>query len=346
VPGGEEGVVREDKLIPGGAFGPTNPSPPPVTVEPPSALEICKTNDTINGTFVWVHGTHVNVTNITECLEIIKKLRELAKKPPSVLLMLADGTTPYPAGEKAGQSESALNGAYELAYVEHRPRISAFSPYPLVKYADYNQITLNRFGKLPFLGSPYPAYGSYEPVYIYRPVYPTASRAYDVYYYLPADHTQQQSNAEIQSPEAIADDEDSTDLLQEPMFKPKKEDANTEKEDYNSKKEETSVEAEGVREEVKAGMEEAEKEDASEIAMPNAVDELDRQQQALLEALSSEIEAELQAPRLDSQPVAGEMTRTEGAVVQDDEYWEKISNKDLISAVEIVLQQLNNRLSD
>ena len=338
VPGRGDGEVHEDRLIPGGPFGPTRPTVP--TAEAPTTeAPTVNCNDSLN-------ATTVNGTNATNCVTPTSKTPDA--KPSTALFMLADGTTVYSVGDK-GEMDQSLSGAYELAYVARRPSTPYIAPapaYPLVQYADYGQMQMDSLGRVPFFGSPrYATADYYEPAYIYRPVYATASRNYDVYYYLPKEANNQGSVARTQG---------------EPASSEKEKESNEEEEVVAEEEEDLAGEPEPS----------VEKEEANEIAMPNAVEEVDQaqlqeQEQALVDALSSEIQAEMLAPTQEElQPGEEKMADTaetqlseEGAeemlaelMVHDDDYWEKelekISDKDLINAVQVVLQQLNSRLSD
>ena len=340
VPGGgkelaeeEKGEVNEDKFNPGGPFGPTRPSPPPPpspTTEAPTEEPKTICNETA------LNATGRNETNATDCVPPTVKTIE---KPGQALFMLADGTTVYSVSQGEREGGPNLSGAYELAYVAHRPSSPYMSTYPMIQYADHAQMQMDTLGRVPFFRSPYSApRGYYEPVYIYRPVYPSASRSYDVYYYLPSQENEAETSSEDQSEEDIQE---------------VKEEEVVGKED-----EVAAITAEDLAEDPGPS---AEKVQANEIAMPNAVKEEDQeelQEQALVDALSSEIEAEMQSPKhTEPQPSKEVVVEAEEAalaadepVVHDDKYWdselEKISDKDLIHAVEIVLQQLNSRLSD
>ncbi|CAI8018608.1 hypothetical protein GBAR_LOCUS11270 [Geodia barretti] len=315
--------VSEDRFNPFRVL-PTRPTVPSPETPTPA---MCK-NESLN-------ETSINGTNATACTPPTK---EKEVKPATALFMLADGTTLYSVGKEDANEESLLNGAYELAYVAHRPVAPAASPYPVAQYVDYNQINKDRFS---FFGSP----GYYEPVYIYKPVYPARSRSYDVYYYLPHGTQSRQQQTSSSSEAQSAPDR-------------------TEKEEERGGGESSE---EIARTEVLARhpAPSAEKEEASEIAMANAAgeaaDQEALQQEALLNALSTEIETELQgATTTVAESAPGEddlitkAAKEELAQLMDhddsNDYWEneleRISNKDLINAVEVVLQQLNSRLGN
>jgi hypothetical protein len=317
--------VSEDRFNPFRVL-PTRPTVP--SAETPTSAIICK-NDSLN-------GTSINGTNATAC---IPPTEEKEVKPATALFMLADGTTLYSVGKEDANEESLLNGAYELAYVAHRPVAPAASPYPVAQYVDYNQINKDRFS---FFGSP----GYYEPVYIYRPVYPAPSRSYDVYYYLPHGTRSRQQQTSSSS-EALQSAPDRTEKEEERVG------------------EESSEEIARTEVLARHPPPSAEKEEASEIAMANAAgeaaDQEALQQEALLNALSSEIETELQgatttvaesAPGKDDLITKAAKEELAELMEHDDsnDYWEneleRISNKDLINAVEVVLQQLNSRIGN
>ena len=313
---------------------PTRPTPPTSapSVDKTPKPEICNESQYVNGT--WVNGT-----NATDCTPPTKKTNGT---PTTALFMLADGITLYSVAKEDAKKETLLNGAYELAYVAHRPVARTPSRYPIAQFVDYTQLYRDKYS---LFRSPYPATGYYEPVYIYRPVYPAPSRSYDVYYYLPSDERKSQ---EQQTNSNAAPD-------------------NTEKEEAEERFGEESSE-EIARTEVLARdpAPSAVKEEASEIAMANAAgedanDQEALQQEALLNALSSEIQTELQRaqtaaespPRDEDDPITKVAKEKLAQLMGQDEdngYWEneldRISNKDLINAVEIVLQQLNSRLSN
>ena len=333
VPNNDEDTgASEDRYFPF-AVRPTRP-PVKTTTPPP---EICK-NESTNATEI--NGTAVN-RNVTEnCNPPVTGTDE---RPATALFMLADGTTLYSVGQGDAKPESPLNGAYELAYVARRPAARKLSPYPMVQYADYNQMNRDR---LPFFGSPYAAAAYYEPVYIYKPVYPSSSRSYDVYYYLPTEEQEPDANSEAESqPEATKEEDEETERIRE----------------------ESSEEIARTEFLARDPAPSAEKEEASEIAMADAGgadDQETLQQEALLNALSSEIEAELQTTTTAAQSAAQSSPEKEDPITKEAkhelaqlldhndnrDYWEneleRISNKDLINAVEVVLQQLNSRLSD
>ena len=319
VPAANE-IRADTEAKPKGPFGPTS-EPPTLDTDEGQDDE----NEVVPSPPPCINGT-INGTNTT-CNETVPSSPSIAVPgsetvPPSALLMLADGTTLYSVGmgqrRKNGPSPS---GTYELAYVAHRPRIAAPQPYPAAQYADFN-----RLGSI--AGSPPLSYGAgmYEPVYIYKPVYPSAARSYDVYYYLPVDNPQ---SAEIQS-------------------KPK----TNKKAD---KELEPKVEAKIER---KPNTKKAE---ANEITMANAVEEADLQEQALIDAFNSQLVAmrgENLSPESKSEQVKEEVNAEETKLdkveakteedlhIQWEEELDKVSNEDLISAVERVLQQLHNRLLD
>ena len=343
VPGGanelaeeEKGEVNEERVIPGGGnplikpIRPTPPTLPPTTEAPPEEPKVICNETALN-------ATGRNETNATDCVPPTKKTVE---KPGQALFMLVDGTTVYSVGQGEREGGPNLSGAYELAYVAHRPSSPYMSTYPMIQYADHAQMQMDTLGRVPFFRSPYSApRGYYEPVYIYRPVYPSASRSYDVYYYLPSQQNEAETSSENES------EDDNTQEVKE-------------EEVVGKEDEVAAITAKDLAEDPGPS---AEKVQANEIAMPNAVKEEDQeelQEQALVDALSSEIEAEMQSPKhTEPQPSKEVVVEAEEAalaadepVVHDDKYWEseleKISDKDLIHAVEIVLQQLNSRLSD
>ena len=166
-------------------------------------------------------------------------------------------------------------------------------------------------------------------VYIYRPVYPSATRSYNVYYYLPADD---QQIAELQSKPQM-------NRKTEKESGPK---ANAKMEEHEKK---TS----------------ADKAEANEITMPNAAEKADLQEQALVAALNSQLVAlQKENPSIESkseqvkEEANAEETKLDEAKadveedmsIQWEEELDRVSNEDLISAVERVLQQLHNRLLD
>ena len=314
VPASDE-ILADTEAKPRGPFGPT--------MEPPTIHnnegqgdenEVAPCiNDTINGTN-------------TTCNETVPP-----SEAPSAMLMLADGNTLYSAGMGQGRkSGPSPSGTYELAYVAHRPRTAILQPYPLIQYADVNQLRWGGIGESPPLGgNPYNGAGVYEPVYIYRPVYPSATRGYNVYYYLPADD---QQIAELQS-----------------------------KPQMNRKTEKESGPKANAKMEEHEKKPSADKAEANEITMPNATEKADLQEQALVAALNSQLVAlQKENPSIESkseqvkEEANAEETKLDEAKadveedmsIQWEEELDRVSNEDLISAVERVLQQLHNRLLD
>ena len=316
VPGTDE--VAEAEKKPSGINPFVGPTREPPAVDRDEKESEDKLNEACKNASLVLNGTQ-NGTNITDCRN------ETRRMPTPVHLMLADGTTLYSVGKEQGKkSNLQLSGAYELAYVAHRPSVVYSAPpqlYPVVQYADYNQIPWRGLG---LIGNPYPGARIYEPLYIYRPVYPSISRSYDVYYYLPiAD----QQNAEHQ---------EETEVVQ----------------DKNNEAIDEDIKPTGESE-VKA-----EEQEADEIVTPNALEELDPQEQALVDALNSKSESvqENKSPP----PVKLQGEENTGVTEEDEveeldalqnimhfeEKLDKISDEDLISAVETVLQQLHSRLMD
>lgn len=280
--------IADSEAKPGGPFGPTQePEFIPISLPSPSPSPVCNI-------------TNVSCSNTDTNPEV---------ESPDAIIMLADGTSLYAVGGQARKSESSPGGAYELAFVEHRPRtVHTPSPqlYPVIQYADYNLFPWGGYGRSPLLNYA----GAYEPVYIYKPVYPSASRSYDVYYYLPV--------AEHQSTEH----------------------------------ESTNVNAE--------------KEEAKETAMPNAVknSEADVQVQVPVKTTASNtvdsqavaVPEGLAADTQSKNELLKEEVKMEEAEQEEEEevgdkmrtHWEeeleRISDQDLINAVDKVLQQLHSRL--
>lgn len=346
VPNTDSDAYEEQKLIPGNPFiGPTPPPPEKTTEVPPTGI-LCLVNGTnvtalnlngtnitalllketnvttlnisgINVTAINLNGTNVTALNLTVCRTNGNETHTVV--PAQALLMLADGTTLYSVENTINkESESLLNGAYELAYVAHQPINSFFpqSPYPYVQYTDYDP-----FNRIPF-SNPYYTGGAFQQVYVYKPVYPSSSRSYDVFYYLPVEN---EKNSERQS-QSMAEKSDQVD---------------SKKQDKVPKLESESN---------------ADNQKASELTMPNAVEEtIDVQEQALMNALIAQIQGDKQ----DDRPLPDEKIVEEVMIEDNDtkekeieeaenleEELENISDEDLLSAVEKVLQQLHSRLTD
>lgn len=328
-----EGNALEDRweIATGPFIEPTRP-----TAAPTSKTPIPCINATLN---VTLNLTTWNETNCTST-----PTTKPTTKPVKALFMLNDGSTVYSVGNDRTPD---LNGAYELAYVVHRPapRLSPpASPYTYVQYVDYNQMKMDSLRRM----SLSPAVESSEPVYIYKPVYPSHSQSYDAYYYLPVNQEEYSDTAVQSKPELSKKGEDEDSAVQDSIMK------------------EETAKLEDLDDDTVPG---TVKEEASEIAMANGVDSTELQQQSLINSLSSEIQAELeetvtkqesdnsaqkQEPETVSEnTIVAKAEEELGKLMEDnnkDEYWENelksISNKDLLSAVEIVLQQLNNRFSE
>ena len=285
------------------------PSEPPTCRLNSSAIIL---NGTITLNVTFLNGTNLNGTNITNCSnETLRQyLRNSLRVSAPAVLMLADGTS-----IGAEQDEPSLTGTYELAYVAQRPSaVYSASPqlYPFVKYVNYNQIPWR--GSPLIIGNPYPAEGIYEPIYIYRPVFPILARSYDVYYYF---STADQQNIKRQ---------ENTKVVQE----------------SKAKTIPTKLDTKPVSE-LKVN---SEKEDAKENVMPNTMEEVGPQEKALVDALNSqaEIVEENTAPPVNLQ-LKEETAVAETDMDGKDDYHLNEDDNDLMRAVERVLQQLHSRLT-
>ena len=290
---------------------PTKPTPDDRVVTLPDEDIIPCGNLSSNGT-IDINGTDIfNATNSTEYCN-----KTIITTP--ALLMLADGITLY--GRQEGGNPS-LNGAYELAYVAHQPSYTTSvrpALYPLVQYVDYNQLPWDVYGVSPFGGSPLysSTAGLYQPVYIYKPVFPVTSRNYDVYYYFPTDR-EDQSNAVLQNK------------------------ATTKSLDSAVQEAESRLisEAEGKTHELIEG---SEKEEAKETPVPNVLEETDREEQALDNALNSKIKQVIPFEEKGIETHEGMLDEQDDGVIMQE--LDRISSDDLLEVVERVLQQLHSRL--
>ena len=335
VPNTDGMAVAEKKPI--GPFGPTRPTPDIDRNEnEDEKLEENKIVGCVNGSLKGTNsnGTYsVNGTNATSCYN--KTL------PAQAFLMLADGTTIYGVdGESVQKQHPSLDGVYELAYVAHRPQPPNSEFYPRLQYVDYNRLPWGGFGSSVLAGSPpYLTAGLYQLLYIYKPVFPVPSRSYDVYYYLPTDH-EDQNDADIED----RAEENSVNMAGREGLDHDQSKAEIQENTEPTSNVDTVVEGseERVNTQVKdmelESMVSSEKEEAKETAMPNATQGADSEEQALIDALDSKME-ELQA-------------KEEGKQIEDQDglnaQWEdnlvQMTDKDLIDAVERVLQQLHSRL--
>lgn len=228
-------------------------------------------------------------------------------------------------------------GAYELAYVVHRRRGTAYSAqrYPLVQYADYQLLG-------PMTG--WSAWGDqvpgplYEPVYIYRPVYPSRYHDYDVLYYVPASHEDgvagkaDNNEFEKEASEIAMPDAEHDVTVQIAMSEAEQE-VTVQKDPADDPSEDGAVAEEGVVTQEEDNLEQAlvkeeSEQQSNDIPVEGPVEGLvTDQSEEVKETAAAEEESD--SPTID---------------------WEKelesISDEDLLVAVEGVLQRLHNRLTD
>ena len=273
---------------------------------------------------------------------------------PATLMMLVDGMSVYPypasAGQETVKSESLTSGAYELAYVAHRPRTVNTAAYPRIHHADYNPLSWG--GPSNPLSNQADNAGAYELVYIYRPVIISTPRDYDVYHYFqPAEQNAAGYDQEAKVTEAKAS-----------------EIAMPDAEDYKATIQVESSAAKSAAEAQEKTADTAEETAASqdaEIASEKKSDAAAKQDLTSLEQEVLEQVLELQNQRVQQQDekkeeeeeekvqteakaegenVQGEQREGDGDLDNNWEELENVNNRDLLTAVERVLQQLHNRL--
>lgn len=303
---------------PTGPFGPTREPPTTRTEEPPIECINITNNSTLN---ITVNGTVCR----NESLPIVPSVSR-----PLARLMLADGTRIYPIEGAQGQStEWSPSGAYELAYTTYRPRtVSAVSPqfFPVIQYADF--------------GWPggYPAGGTFEPVYIYKPVYPSALRSYDIYYYFPV--AEPQRDAERESAKTNTEKAEASEITMPNALRENSK-AHPQVQSHVEVVSTTPTSQKEVESQKNPGSE-SDNDKMVEIEEEHPVMEIKNEQTEIAEAEPEETIGESHV----SEAEPGEKT----VESEEDSNWEKelenISDQDLMAAIEKVLQEIHSRLSD
>ena len=366
----------EEKKIPGHPLvGPT-PPPPETPTEPETEKPTVVGNGDEACVNESVNGTNTTTLNETLCQNETRK-NSTGKThtvfPVQALLMLADGTTLYSVGNKQNQeSAPLLDGAYELAYVAHQPNLAPLSSNPYVQFANYDPLYWGNFyGRIPFVGNPYNPGYAYEPVYIYKPIYPSASHSYDVYYYLPVDKetVEHQSKPKAKEDTTLASTKsrkqdppiDTVELASQPNSDTQKASEltmpNAVTEDAIKvqpvTEEEIGLKEQPVtEEEIDLKEQPVTEEEIGLKEQPVTEDEIGLKEQALVNTLISQIETEEQengqSPSEEEEMIEEEETKEVAIQKLDtlEEELDRLSDEDLISAVEEVLQQLHSRLID
>ena len=315
---------------PTGPFGPTRKPPTTVattvaTTVPTEELPIECINSTNNST--------LNITvNGTVCNESLATVPSVSR--PLARLMLADGRRIYPIDGAQGQrNEWSPSGAYELAYTTYRPRtVSAVSPqfFPVIQYADYN-----------YFGWPggYPAGGTLEPVYIYRPVYPSALRSYDVYYYLPV--AESQSDAERETAKTNAEKVEASEITMPNALD--NSEANPQVQTHVEVVPTTSTSQKEVESQENPGSE-SDNDKMVKIEEEHPATEIKNEQMEIAEAEPEEKTGEGRVA--EAEPGEKTVESEEDSPSNWEKELESISDQDLMAAIEKVLQEIHSRLSD
>ena len=250
-----------------------------------------------------------------------------------------DGGSPNTIGQSPNASaEEQENGAerlpfgtYELAYVAHRRRGTA-RRYPLVQYADYQ--VLGQAAGWSVWGEPQALGPLYEPVYIYRPVYPSRYHDYDVLYYVPASEdegAEKADNNELEKEASeIAMPDAEHDVTVQIAMPEAEQEVTVQKDPADDPSEDSAVaDEEGAVTEEEDNLEQALARGESEQQSNDSPVKGPITSQSVEVKETAEVEEESESPTID---------------------WEKelenISDEDLLMAVEGVLQRLHNRLTD
>jgi len=234
----------------------------------------------------------------------------------------------------AEEQENGLPfGTYELAYVAHRRRVTVYPArrYPLVQYADYQ--VLGQAAGWSVWGEPQALGPLYEPVYIYRPVYPSRYHDYDVLYYVPASEdevAEKADNNELEKEASeIAMPDAEHDVTVQIAMPEAEQEVTVQKNPADDPSEDSAIAEEGAVTQEEDNLEQALARGESEQQSNDSPVEGLITSQSVEVKETAEVEEESDSPTID---------------------WEKelenISDEDLLMAVEGVLQRLHNRLTD
>lgn len=225
-------------------------------------------------------------------------------------------------------------GTYELAYVVHRRKGAAYPPrrYPLVQYADYQLLGL--VGGWGGWGGPQAPGPFYEPVYIYRPVYPSVYHDYDVLYYVPASEDDLADKADNKELEKEASEIAMPDAEHDVTVQIAMPEAEKDVTVQNDPADDASEEDVATAEEGAVTQEE----DSLEQALAKG--------QSEQQSTDSPVEGLALGPSEEVKEKADVEEGSESPAIDWEKELENISDEDLLMAVEGVLQRLHNRLTD